>query len=321
METLVSGLHDHGYLFLCLVVFLEAIGIPIPAALALLMAGGASATGTMQVLPSVGGAIAAMMLADTLMFLLGRYTGWWLLGAICRLSLNPETCILRSADSFYRRGRKLLLLAKFIPGIATMAPPLAGSMNMRPAEFFRFDLGGVAIYIVSYFFAGYAFSGILETVLKGYRAFGHILGIALGLAALSYFAIQVWTWRRSLRRRFRLYVSPAEAFRASSAGIAVIFDVRSHGYYDHRAKRIQGSRRLDPNALNQPGNEFPEGKRIYLYCTCLRDATSGRVAQELREKGTICAVIEGGLRAWKKARLPLEPIPADELTPLPVFGR
>ena len=76
-------------------------------------------------------ALASILTGDTLMFLMGRYTGWWLLGLLCRLSLNPEACILRSADSFYKRGRALLIFAKFVPGINTIAPPMAGSMNMR----------------------------------------------------------------------------------------------------------------------------------------------------------------------------------------------
>ena len=130
-------LAQHGYSLLIATVFLEAVGIPVPAALALMVAGGAAARGVLQVPNALGAALLAMLAGDTLMFLLGRYTGWWLLGILCRISLNPESCILRSADTFYRRGRTLLVIAKFIPGINTMAPPLAGSMNMRLAPFLR----------------------------------------------------------------------------------------------------------------------------------------------------------------------------------------
>ena len=114
----------------------------MPAALVLLIAGGAAAHGFLQIPNAFGAALFAMLAGDTLMFLLGRYTGWWLLGMLCRISLNPESCILRSADSFYRRGRMLLVIAKFIPGINTLAPPLAGSMNMRLAPFLRLDSAG-----------------------------------------------------------------------------------------------------------------------------------------------------------------------------------
>jgi len=140
MESWISGLALHGYSVLFAAVFLEAVGLPIPAALALLIAGGASARGSLQGSYALGGAFLAMIAGDTLMFAMGRYTGWWLLGVLCRISLNPESCILRSADSFYRRGRALLVVAKFIPGINTMAPPLAGCMNMSLTQFLGLDL-------------------------------------------------------------------------------------------------------------------------------------------------------------------------------------
>src|ERR1700732_3419996 len=102
MESLIAGLAEHGYGILFAAVFLETVGIPIPAALALLIAGGASARGSLEGSYALGGALLAMVAGDTLMFVMGRYTGWWLLGVLCRISLNPESCILRSADSFYR---------------------------------------------------------------------------------------------------------------------------------------------------------------------------------------------------------------------------
>ena len=135
MDFFIAALAEHGYSILFAAVFLETIGFPVPAAIALLIAGGASANGTLEGSLVLGAALSAMLAGDTLMFLLGRYTGWWLLSVLCRLSLNPESCILRSADSFYKRGRTLLIFAKFVPGINTMAPPLAGSMNMRFGQF------------------------------------------------------------------------------------------------------------------------------------------------------------------------------------------
>src|SRR5215470_4389196 len=131
MDSAIAGIASHGYTVLFILVFLEAVGFPIPAALALLIAGAAAARGAMHPVALLAGSIVSMMLGDVLMFILRRYTGWWMLGLLCRLSLNPESCILRSADGFYRRGRKLLVIAKFLPGINTMAPPLAGSMRMR----------------------------------------------------------------------------------------------------------------------------------------------------------------------------------------------
>src|SRR5437660_7387685 len=213
MDSLLAQISEHGYGILFLAVFFEAVGFPIPAALALLIAGGATAQGSLAFPYAFGGALAAMLVADILMFLLGRHTGWWMLGLLCRLSLNPESCILRSADSFYRRGRTLLVIAKFIPGINTMAPPLAGSMNMRMGQFLRLDLAGAALYAGTYFSVGFVSSGLLRPIIRGYQAFGNVLGWALIAAVAIYLAVQIRMWNKARAWRSVPFVSPAEAAR------------------------------------------------------------------------------------------------------------
>jgi membrane protein DedA with SNARE-associated domain/rhodanese-related sulfurtransferase len=320
MDFLLSGLSQHGYIILFATVFLEAIGFPVPAALALLIAGGASARGSMQLALAAASALLALLVGDTLMFLMGRHTGWWLLGQLCRLSLNPESCILRSADLFYRRGRSVLLFAKFVPGINTMAPPLAGSMNMRFSQFLGLDLVGAMLYAGVYLSAGFLFSDALGSITKNYQAFSRMLSWVLIAAVAGYLGFKVWIWIKARGRSPIPFVSPADAAREFSSDGAVIYDVRSHGYYDRKATRVKGSTRLEPNALTQFELDFPAGKQIYLYCTCIDDATSGRVAQHLLAKGVPVAVIKGGLRAWKKAGLPMEAVPPEEMTDLPVFN-
>jgi membrane protein DedA with SNARE-associated domain/rhodanese-related sulfurtransferase len=319
MGSLLTTVQQRPAALLFAVVFLEAIGIPIPAALALLVAGAAVAHGSLD--PAVAGASAltAMMLGDVLMFLVGRYTGWWLLGVLCRLSLNPESCILRSAESFYRRGRLLLVVAKFIPGINTMAPPLAGSMNMRPAQFLSLDLAGAALYAGFYLGLGFTFSGALDAVTRFYEAFGRGLNGLIVLAVAAYLGLQLWTWTRTRKWRTVPFVRPSEAARAVSMDGAVIYDVRSHGYYDAKAIRIRGSSRIDPHLIDHLEQALPRDRPVLLYCTCVKEATSARVAYLLRQRNVPCAVIEGGLRAWKKAGMPTEPVPSQEVTALPVF--
>jgi membrane protein DedA with SNARE-associated domain/rhodanese-related sulfurtransferase len=319
MESWISGIATHGYSILFTAIFLEAVGVPVPAALALLIAGAASARGALHWTYAVGGSLAAMMLGDTLMFVMGRYSGWWLLGILCRVSLNPESCILRSADSFYRRGRALLLVAKFIPGINTMAPPMAGCMRMRVLQFLRLDLAGSLLYIGAYFSIGFAFSGALEAVTRGYQSFGRVLGwLVIGFIA-GYLALQVWRWIKERRQRPVVIVAPAEVARALTGG-ACVYDVRSHGYLDAKAVRIKGSRRLDPNALHQTREAVPTGQIVFVYCTCVREATSVRVARELEKTGVQVAVIKGGLRAWRREGFPTEAVPPDEVAVLPAFG-
>ncbi len=306
MDSLLQDIAAHGYALLFLAVFVEAIGFPVPAAIALLVAGGAAATGRLHPVYASGGAMLAMLTADTLMFLLGRYTGWWALGMLCRISLNPESCILRSADSFYKRGRSLLLIAKFIPGINTMAPPLAGAMNMRFTTFLRLDALGVLIYIGSYFAVGFIFSGALELVLSGYKAFSRVIGALIIMLLVGYLGYVLFRWVRERMRMAVPLALPAEVAAALATG-APIYDVRSHGYLDAKAFRVKGSKRLDPHTLNRLEEVFPQGHISYLYCTCLREATSARVARELQARGVKVAVLKGGLRAWRKGGYPVEP--------------
>lgn len=319
MELSLSALSQHGYTILFAAVFLEAIGLPLPAALALLVGGAAAATGVLNPGYALGGSIAAMLAGDALMFVLGRYTGWWLLRVLCRISLNPESCVLRSADAFHRRGRTLLVIAKFIPGINTLAPPLAGCMNMRLRPFLLLNLAGSILYIGTYFGIGYVFSEALEVIAQGYQTVGGVLAWAVAALVAIYVALQLGLWLKMRLLRAVPYVQPEQAARDVAAG-ACIYDVRSHGYLDARATRIKDSRRLDPNMLHQNQEALPAGQTVYVYCTCVREATSVLVARELQKQGVEVAVIKGGLRGWKKAGLPVEGVPPHEVAALPAFA-
>src|ERR1700719_5308790 len=157
MNHLFSLIAHHGYLLIFAVVLAEAIGLPVPAAVALVAGGAAAAAHTLSVPKTLALALTAMLLGDTLLFILGRYMGWGLLGLLCGLSVNPESCVLRSAESFYQRGKTTLLIAKFIPGVNTMAPPLAGSMRMPVQQFLRLDCAGGSLYILAYGGLGFLF--------------------------------------------------------------------------------------------------------------------------------------------------------------------
>jgi membrane protein DedA with SNARE-associated domain/rhodanese-related sulfurtransferase len=320
MESLLAELWAHGYRVLFLMVLLETLGAPVPAAVALFVAGAASAHKTFSLPQLLAFALAGMLLGDSFMYVLGRRTGWWLLGVLCRLSLNPESCILRSADAFFKRGRTLLVFAKFVPGINTLAPPMAGSMRMRFFPFLGYDSMGALLYNGAYLLAGFLFSGALDLITKGYRTFDHALSWILIVAVVVYAALQIWYWFRSKALRYAPTIEPEDAAEDLACGHAVVYDVRSHGYYDARTMRIKGSLRLDPNAFHQWNTVVPSGTHIYLYCTCIREATSARVALLLLEQGVACRVIRGGLRKWKTAGLPLERVPIEEVADLPVFG-
>jgi membrane protein DedA with SNARE-associated domain/rhodanese-related sulfurtransferase len=319
METLISAIARNGYSILFTIVFLEAVGLPIPASIALIVAGGACATGSLQPGVTLIASLAGIILGDLLMYFFGRFTGWWLLGVLCRLSLNPEACILRSADAFYKRGRIVLVLAKFVPGINTMAPPLAGSMNMPFFQFLPLDFVGAFLYTFAFWGAGYIFSDFLSAMTKGYAAFSSALGWVIVILFAVYLLnrARIWFSARKLIPVRRVTVSEI----AGKLAAVAIYDVRSHGYYEKNARRIRGSTRLEPHALAKETPKLPDdGREIVLYCTCVKEATSIRVARILASRGIETCVLVGGLRAWRKAGLPLEPVPPEEIVALPSFA-
>ena len=250
--------HGAGLLFfVCLV---EALGLPVPAAVALLTAGGMVALEKMTIGAALAGGVSAFLLGDVLYFFLGRYTGWWLLGMLCRVSTNPDSCVLNSADAFYKRGRTVLLVCKFVPGLNTMAPPLAGSMRMPFWQFLLLDLAGILIYVGTYIGIGFAFRDLLAVMLETMGKAGHVVEVLLFSALLGYVGYRGWLgWKSRVYRT----VPKAELNEVDGP----VFDVRSHGYYEAGAQRIHGSTRLEPNRLPEAILALPEAEKIYLYCT------------------------------------------------------
>jgi membrane protein DedA with SNARE-associated domain len=270
MSDLFSMMARHGYALTFVLLFAEAIGLPFPAAIALVAAGAAVASHTLSGPAVVLAAMVALMVGDTAQFWLGRYSGWALLGFLCRLSMNPETCILRSAESFYKRGKATLVIAKFIPGINTMAAPLAGSMKMRFSQFFRLDMAGGLLYTVTYLLVGYISRDFLAATLSGFHAAGRAMEIILAAALVVYaiYRAAQFRWHKKYRILPRVQVQELAARLASDESDRVqIVDVRSHGYYDSGAERIKGSIRIEPNNLEEEIKNLPKDKDIYLYCT------------------------------------------------------
>ena len=270
MDDLLPLISRHGYLLLAAFCFAEAVGLPVPAALALLTAGAVSAYGKLHLYSVFGVSFVAMLTGDLILYFTGRVSGWALLGFLCRLSANPETCILRSAEYFYRRGKQTLLFAKFIPGINSMSPPLAGSMKMRLHHFLQFDSLGALFYVSAYSLAGYVFSDFLRAITRGVRSAGSAAEVVLGVGLAAYIVYRVWIYRK-----YRLFDAVpripveelARRLAAQESQNVIVADVRSHGYYDADSERIAGSIRLEPNNLEEEIKNLPHDREIYLYCT------------------------------------------------------
>jgi membrane protein DedA with SNARE-associated domain/rhodanese-related sulfurtransferase len=326
--NLLAAVQHHGYAATAVILLLSACGLPLPISVVLLTAGAAAHGASLNLGLVILSAAGAALLGDTILYLGGRFTGWWLLAGLCRLSFNPEKCIFGSARSFYKRGPRTLLIAKFIPGLGTVAAPLAGSLNMRATRFLRLDACGVLLYATAWSSVGFLFAPFLRIIVGWVVRVGHFTAeTVIGVIVLYI----LWLLGSSLHdNRFSNIERVAaevlnERLKASTHDkLLVIADVRSHGYYDPSAQRIKNSIRVEPNRLREELEALREFMapecEIYLYCSCARDATSVRVARELEKENCSTKVIAGGLKAWIKAGGPLEPVPPADVEHLPKFN-
>lgn len=326
--NLLAAVQNHGYAATAVILLLSACGLPLPISIVLLTAGAAAHGGSLNLGLVILCAAGAALTGDTILYLGGRFTGWWLLAGLCRLSLNPETCIFGSARSFYKRGPRTLLFAKFVPGLGTVAAPLAGSLNMRVFRFLRLDACGVLFYATAWSCIGFLFAPFLRDIVNWVVRVGHFTAETVFGVVVLYI---LWLLGSSLHEnRFSNIerVAALELYERLKAPttdkVVVIADVRSHGYYDPSAQRIKNSIRVEPNRLREELEALREFMapecEIYLYCSCARDATSVRVARELEKENCSTKVIAGGLKAWIKAGGPLEPVPATDVEHLPKFN-
>ena len=323
----IGFIAQHGYAVVALILFFAAAGLPLPTSIALLAAGAAAAHHELRLeflLPLAWG---AAVLGDTLLYFGGRYTGWWLLAGMCRLSMNPEGCIFSSSAYFYRRGARTLLIAKWIPGLSSMAAPLAGSLNMRFTRFFRLDCVGVGGYVVSWTMIGFLFSAFIRQIAAWIGRLGHAV-LILVLLLLAGYLVSILIFTIKARKYNNIEKISAENLHQRLQSLTpdrlvVIADVRSHGYYDPGMQRIKNSIRVEPTRLKEELEALREFMapecEIYLYCSCIRDTTSKRVAHMLEKENCRTSVIEGGIKAWVRAGGELELVPAADIQHLPRF--
>ena len=323
---LIGTIAQHGYAMTGAIVFLAAIGLPLPVAIALLAAG-ASSRGDLSPWLVLGIAWSAALIGDVLLYLGGKHTGWWLLGGLCRLSLNPEQCVFTSADSFYRRGAPTLLIAKFIPGLGTIAAPLAGSLHMRFRKFLGFMAVGEALYCSVWFAVGYVFYRFIGEIIAGIENASHAVLLVVVLLAVGYGLTVLYFTVRAGRFQ-KIEKISAESLKERLATpdpsrLVVIADVRSHNYYDSGMQRIKNSIRVEPHRLHEELVALKELMapecEIYLYCSCIRDSTSVRVAHALKLANCPATVIEGGVKAWVRAGGATESVPEEDVRHLPHF--
>src|SRR5580704_1077934 len=162
MSDTVEFLLRHGYTLLFAFVLAEQLGLPIPSTPMLLAAGALAGLGRMNLALAWSLAVLASLTGDSLWFVLGRLRGFSILNLFCRISLEPDTCVQKTQTTYGKHGANWLLFAKFVPGLSTIAPPMAGMFKVRPAKFLGMDAAGALFWSGAYLIGGWIFRDQLE---------------------------------------------------------------------------------------------------------------------------------------------------------------
>jgi membrane protein DedA with SNARE-associated domain len=183
----------HGYAVLLVVVLLQQLGLPLPGAPPLMAAGALAASGQLDFATALLAAFVACGLSDTFWFELGRLRGARVLRSLCRLSLAPDACARRTQEIFARGGSSTLLLAKFLPGLNSVASPLAGMIGMARLRFHVLSGAGTLLWAGTWMAAGWVFRDQLDRVVRATMAMSTRAGLGLALAFVAWLA---WAWER-----------------------------------------------------------------------------------------------------------------------------
>jgi membrane protein DedA with SNARE-associated domain/rhodanese-related sulfurtransferase len=305
-------LHIEAVVFLT--VLAEQIGLPIPAIPVLLAAGAVVADGQAHLSVVTGLSVAACLLGDVVWFELGRHRGRQALTLLCRISLEPDACVRRTENLFIRHGIRALILAKFIPGLSTLAPALAGLFKISIGRFFVFNGAGALLWSLSFLVLGYVFSEEIGYVAEQAMRFGKTAATLLAVS-LGGYVLYKYIHRQKLLRELRMArISPAELKQLMDDGHpSVVVDLR--GTLDHVADpyTIPGALRISAEELEQRHHDIPRDRDVILFCACPNEATAAKMALMLKRKGiSRVRPLAGGIDAWRELAYPVEMVVSKE---------
>ncbi len=307
-HELVQLITEYGVLVVFLNVLVEQIGLPVPAIPTLVLAGALSVAGKLAVVELFAVALLACVIADSLWYIAGRIYGSRVMKALCRVSLTPDSCVSQTHSRFERWGVNALLIAKFVPGLATIAPPLAGATRISWPRFLLFNTAGGALWVGVGLGVGIVFNAQVERAMAWFESTGsYALGIVVALLAV-YVAYKWWE-RRAFYAALRMArIGVDELYRMMDEGAEpVVVDVRTTTARTVEPRQIPGSLHVPLEALDLHIGNLPRDRDIVLYCTCPNEASAAQVAKLLMDRGyKRVRPLFGGLDAWVAAGYRIE---------------
>ncbi len=264
----VQLLERYSTVILPVLVVAEQFGVPLPAVPALLAVGALAALGRVSLLLVISAIAAVALPVDLVWHELGRRRGARVLSGLCRLSLEPDVCVRRTENLFLRHGVRALLVAKFLPGLTTVMPPLAGIFGVSRLRFVLYDLAGVGLWAGLWAGIGYVFSGTIEELARRVSALSRTAGILIGAALGGYILLKYlrrWLFLQKLRIA---RISPEDLKRRLEAGEDVaILDLRTALDVAATPYAIPGSRWITAEALDEHLADIPRDRELVLYCS------------------------------------------------------
>jgi membrane protein DedA with SNARE-associated domain/rhodanese-related sulfurtransferase len=307
---------EHGVAVLVVVVFAEQVGLPLPAIPVLLAAGALAGAGKLSLVLAVIGAVLACFGGDLVWYALGQQRGRQALGLLCRVSLEPDSCVRRTESFFERHGAWSLVLAKFIPGLSTLAPALAGLFRLGWRRFVLFNGIGALLWAGTFLLAGYLLGHELERLAADAAWLGELLVIVLGGGGLLY-VIYKFVHRQRLLRELRMArISAGDLKKLIDDGQdVVVVDLRQSLDAAADPVTIPGAIRMTLEEIDTRHHEIPRGREVVLFCGCPNEASAARMALLLKRRG-IARVrpLLGGLDAWRAETYPVVPIGGEGLS-------
>jgi len=289
-------------------VLLEQIGLPIPAIPTLIVAGALAAEGELSPFAIFGVAYLGCMIGDAVWYLAGRRYGRRVMAFLCRVSLSPDSCVRQTEFRFERWGKLTLVLSKFIPGLSTIAPPLAGAMRLGWPSFLLLNSLGVVIWAGVAIGAGMAFHTQINELIVRLEGLGTLAAEAVGVLLGGYIALKWWE-RRRFYKMLRIARIGVDDLRALMDGgkRPVVVDVRSPGSRGLDPRFIPGALAMDVTEVDRRLEQLPPDREIIFYCTCPNEASAAQVAKKLIGLGyTRVRPLHGGLDAWIAAGYEVE---------------
>lgn len=290
------------------VVLLQQLGAPIPAFPVLMLAGASAIANPLHGVYALALSVAASSIGNLVWFRAGRRYGYRVLKLVCRMTLSADSCVRHTETTFERYRLASLVAARFIPGLATLAPPLAGALGLRTSAFLLYSGAGTVLWSGTGLVLGLVFHAQIDWLLGRLADLGGPALVVLAALLALYVAFRLLDRMRFIRSLRSARIGVTELYSMITKGDnPLILDVRSKTHRSLDRRSIPGAWPVDPDLLEESLANIPRGREVVVYCACPNEASAVKTALLLRKRGIHrVRPLAGGIDAWVNAGLSIE---------------